>query len=118
MSRDSEQGNTLGENMNDTAASANEITSNIDSVNRQVLLQGRNVKEAQAAIGSINTSVQKLASDIQGQSNSVSRSSAAIEEMVANIRSVTGLWQNRHLMGQPCKNTKKRTPGPSTDPNV
>ena len=88
-----EQGMKLGENMNDTAASANEITANIDSVNRQVQQQGKNVHEAQDAISTINTSVQKLASDIQGQSASVSRSSAAIEEMVANIRSVTGILE-------------------------
>ena len=31
---------------------------------------------------------------------------------------VSGLWQKRQRMGQPCVNTTKRTPGPSTEPKV
>lgn len=88
-----DQGDQLAVNMNDTAASANEITANIDSVNRQVQQQGRNVLEAQGALETINKSVAELSASIQSQSSSVVESSSAIEEMVANIRSVTGILQ-------------------------
>jgi len=89
----SEQGVILGDSMNDTAASANEITANIDSVNKQVQQQGYNVHEAKDALTSINNSVSDLVSNIQSQSSSVVESSSAIEEMVANIRSVTGILE-------------------------
>ncbi|MBP3773543.1 MAG: methyl-accepting chemotaxis protein [Treponema sp.] len=89
----SEQGAALGDSMNDTAASANEITANIDSVNKQVQQQGHNVHEAKDALSSINASVNELVSNIQSQSSSVVESSSAIEEMVANIRSVTGILE-------------------------
>ena len=87
------QGASLADSMNDTAASTNEITANIDSVHRQIQQQSRNVQEAQDALSSISRDVNTLATHIQGQSDSVSRSSAAIEEMVANIRSVTGILE-------------------------
>lgn len=87
------QGSNLGDSMNDTAASANEITANIDSVNKQVQTQGHNVHEAQNALKLINNSVSDLVSNIQSQSSSVVESSSAIEQMVANIRSVTGILE-------------------------
>ena len=86
-----EHGQELGYNMNDTAASANEITSNIESVNRQIQLQGKNVMEAANNMKSITTSVEDLIRTIQSQSSSVIESSSAIEEMVANIKSVTSI---------------------------
>ncbi len=88
-----EQGSELSDNMNDTAASANQITANIDSVNRQIQLQGENVKEATESMASVNNTVQSLVSDIQSQSSCVVQSSSAIEEMVANIKSVTSILQ-------------------------
>ncbi len=87
------QGSTLADNMNDTAAAANEITANIDSVNRQVQQQGKNVNDAKNSLASINASVTTLVNNIQSQSASVVESSSAIEEMVANIRSVTGILE-------------------------
>ena len=89
----SEQGSVLGDSMNDTAASANEITANIDSVNKQVQLQGRTVHDAQSALTTINNTVADLVANIQNQGSSVVESSSAIEEMVANIRSVTGILE-------------------------
>ena len=87
----SEHGRELGDNMNDTAASANEITSNIESVNRQIQLQGTNVLDAANSMQRIHSSVNDLISTIQSQSASVVESSSAIEEMVANIQSVTSI---------------------------
>ena len=31
---------------------------------------------------------------------------------------VSGLWQNLHRSGQPCRNTTMRSPGPSSAPMV
>ncbi len=87
----SEQGVALADNMNDTAAAANEITANIESVKHQILQQSSNVKDAKGALSSINESVASLVSNIQSQSASVVESSSAVEEMVANIRSVTDI---------------------------
>ncbi len=84
-------GQELGDNMNDTAASANEITSNIESVNRQIQMQGQNVMDAASSMQRITTSVDDLMNTIQSQSSSVIESSSAIEEMVANIKSVTSI---------------------------
>ena len=84
-------GETLANNMNDTAAAANEITANIDSVNRQVQQQGENVRESSSSVEEINKTVDALIEDIHLQSSSVIESSSAIEEMVANIRSVTNI---------------------------
>ena len=86
-----EHGQELGDNMNDTAASANEITSNIESVNRQVQMQSSNVQDAASSMQRINSSVNDLIATIQSQSSSVVQSSSAIEEMVANIQSVTAI---------------------------
>ena len=84
---------TLADNMNETAAAANEITANITSVNQQVHLDGETVKETQTSVESINTAVSELIQNIQTQASSVAESSSAVEEMVANIRSVTGILE-------------------------
>ncbi len=86
-------GATLSDNMNDTAAAANEITANIESVNRQIQQQGTNVKQATGSITTINDIVSSLMSNIQKQSNSVAEASSAIEQMVANIKSVTNILE-------------------------
>ena len=84
-------GRLLGDNMADTAASANEITSNIESVNRQIKMQSTNVQDAANSVQKIHSSVNDLIATIQSQSSSVVESSSAIEEMVANIQSVTNI---------------------------
>ena len=87
----SEQGKNLADNMNDTAAAANEITANIESVNKQVQQQGQNVRCSTEDMESINSNVQDLIQNIENQSSSVVEASSAIEEMVANIHSVTNI---------------------------
>ena len=84
-------GMALQDSMSDTAASANQITANIESVNRQIQQQGLEVQDATKSINQINDSVKNLINDIQNQASSVTESSSAIEEMVANIRSVTNV---------------------------
>ena len=89
----SELGQNLTDDMNNTAAAVNEVTSNIESVNRQVQMQGKNVKSANDSIEVITHKVSTLIDNINSQSSSVVQSSAAIEEMVANIRSVTNILE-------------------------
>lgn len=85
------QGAVLAENMNTTAAAANQITANIESVTKQVTQQGANVKDAKNSLTQINQNVTELVESIQSQSASVVESSSAVEEMVANVRSVTAI---------------------------
>ena len=87
------QGRTLSDNMNDTAAAANEIAANIEGVNHQIQQQGSNVREAGESVDQINATVRDLIQNIQTQSANVVESSSAIEQMVANIRSVTGILE-------------------------
>lgn len=82
---------TLTENISDTASAANEITSNIESVNRQIKQQEGSVREANNSVNCITNDVDSLIESINKQTTSVSQSSSAIEEMVANIRSVTDI---------------------------
>ena len=84
---------TLSDNMNETAAAANEITANISSVNQQVKQDSENVRATQSSVESINSAVNSLIQNIQAQASSVSESSSAVEEMVANIRSVTAILE-------------------------
>ena len=84
-------GETLSDSMNDTAAAANEITANIESVKRQVIKQNDNVKESSDSVEKIYDSITDLSDGIKNQSSSVMEASSAIEEMVANIRSVTNI---------------------------
>ena len=86
-------GEILTNNMSDTAAAANEITANIDSVNREVKNQAANVKSADESVKQINQNVKNLIEYIESQSSCVVESSSAIEEMVANIRSVTNILE-------------------------
>lgn len=88
-----ESGTKLADDMNDTAAAANEIKANIDSVNQQVTLQSSSVKKATDSIEMVNSDVQKLMNNIESQSSSVVESSSAVEQMVANIRSVTKILE-------------------------
>lgn len=87
-------GDVLANNMNDTAAAANEITANIESVNKEVQHQADNVKSADASVQKINDNVEKLINSIDSQSSCVVESSSAIEQMVANIRSVTNILKS------------------------
>lgn len=90
-------GITLSYNMNDTAAAANQITSNINSVSHEVLQQSDNVKSADVSVQQINKNVEELIKQIESQSSCVVESSSAIEQMVANIRSVTKILEQNGI---------------------
>ena len=84
---------TLSDDMNETAAAANEITGNITSVNHQIRLDSENVQATQVSVESINKAISSLIQNINAQSASVAESSSAVEQMVANIRSVTSILE-------------------------
>ena len=77
-------------NMNETASSINEISSNIESVDVQTSSQSKSVKATSNAIENVQKRLVALNSSIEVQSASVVASSSSIEEMVANIASITG----------------------------
>jgi methyl-accepting chemotaxis protein len=79
----------LSSNMNETAASINEIGSNIQNVTRETGKQSASVAETGNAMQRITANIAALNTHIEDQSASVIQSSAAVEEMLANIASVT-----------------------------
>ncbi len=79
----------LSSNMNETAASINEIGSNIQNVTQETGKQAASVAETGQAMQRITSNITALNKHIEDQSGSVIQSSAAVEEMLANIASVT-----------------------------
>ncbi|MDR1316622.1 MAG: methyl-accepting chemotaxis protein [Spirochaetales bacterium] len=79
----------LADNMTETAAAINQISSNIESMRSLATKQQNGVSEADAAVDLINTNIASLDKAIEEQAGSVDMSSSAIEEMTANIHSVT-----------------------------
>jgi len=82
-------GNALATNMNQTAAAINEITSNIKSVQKQIMSQSVSVNETHSTMEQVVVNINKLNNHVENQSENVSSASSAIEEMVANTQSVT-----------------------------
>ncbi len=85
----SETGEDLMANSTETASAVNQISSNIESINRRVISQAAGVSETMSTVQQILKNIDSLNSLIENQSASVTESSAAIEEMVSNIGSVT-----------------------------
>ncbi len=79
----------LSSNMNQTAASINEISANIQSLKNQAINQSASVTETNSTMEQITQNIEKLDKHIARQSSSIEQSSSAIEEMLANIASVT-----------------------------
>ena len=83
----------LSANMNETAASVQQIVGNISNVKEQMVNQSSGVEEATATLNEIMANIEKLNANIESQSSGVSQSSAAVQQMVANIKSVTQVLQ-------------------------
>lgn len=79
----------LASNMTETAASVNQISSNIQSIKNQIINQSAGVTETNAIMEQITQNIERLNTHIDEQSASVTQSSSAIEQMLANIASVT-----------------------------
>jgi len=90
----SEIGADLANNMTQTAATVNEITSNIQSIKGRVINQSASVAETNATMDQVVENIKKVNKHVEDQSNNISQASSAIEEMVANINSVTNTLVN------------------------
>ena len=80
---------SLANDMTETAAAMNEITTNIQTIKGRMLNQSASVTETNATMEQITLNINKLNDHVERQSSSVSESSSSIEEMLANIQSVT-----------------------------
>jgi methyl-accepting chemotaxis protein len=83
-------GDDLSANITEMAAAMNEINANIQSMKGEISSQSDEVNASAQSVGHIIQGLANLNDHIEVQAESVSRSSSAIEEMLANIRSVTG----------------------------
>jgi methyl-accepting chemotaxis protein len=82
-------GNKLASNMNETAASMNEITVNVQNIKGRAINQSASVTQTHVTMEQLTSNIKKLDGHVEKQGTHVSQASSAIEEMVANIRSVT-----------------------------
>jgi methyl-accepting chemotaxis protein len=82
-------GSELSNNMTNTAAAMNEISTNIQNINGQVKNQTNSVNETSSTMQDITESIEQLNEHIENQSSNIAHSSSAIEQMIANITSVT-----------------------------
>ncbi|MCL1927523.1 MAG: methyl-accepting chemotaxis protein [Treponema sp.] len=96
-------GNNLASNMDETAATVNQITSNIQSIKGRILNQSASVTETHATMEQVVVNINKLDGLVENQSTHVSRASTAIEEMAANIKSVTSTLANNAVNVQNLK---------------
>jgi methyl-accepting chemotaxis protein len=84
----SDIGSELASNMSVTAASINQITANIKSMQNRTADQAAGVMETGGAMEHIMKNLGALNENISKQAESVTQSSSAIEQMLANIHSV------------------------------
>ena len=84
-----EIGDHLTNSMTETASSVHEISSNIESIKQQALIQANSVSETASTIEEITHTIKGLNGSVESQVASVAMSSSSIEEMVANIKSIT-----------------------------
>jgi len=87
-------GSDLATNMNETAATVNEITSNIQSIKGRIINQSASVSETHATMEQLTANIHKLNEHVEDQSSHVAQASSAIEQMMANIGSVTNTLVN------------------------
>lgn len=83
----------LQNSTDDTIAAITQISSNIQSMDSQVNIQGESVHETAGAVNEIASNIESLNRMIESQSAAVTQASAAVEEMIGNINSVTNSVQ-------------------------
>ncbi|PIE97301.1 MAG: methyl-accepting chemotaxis protein [Treponema sp.] len=96
----SEIGDTLLNNMTETASSINQISANIEGVKGQVLSQSAGVTETSATMEEIIRTIHQLNKSIESQATSVTQSSSSIEEMIANIASIAKMLENGNKLAE------------------
>jgi len=82
-------GHELSVNMDKTAESVDQISSNFDGMKSKMSRQEQSASEADKAVKTIKDSIDSLNKMIEEQSASINTSSTAVEQMTANIHSVT-----------------------------
>lgn len=82
-------GDELAKNMTETASEINQISSRIEGVKQQALIQASSVDNTSKTVDSIIDRIKSQNGSIEIQAASVSESSSAIEEMTSNISSIT-----------------------------
>jgi methyl-accepting chemotaxis protein len=84
----SEIGVDLAKNMNETASTVNQITSNIQSIKGRVINQSASVSETHATMEQIVNNINQLNVHVENQAETISKRSAFIQAMVNSIDSV------------------------------
>lgn len=79
----------------ESLAAVTEMSSNIESITRQIEHLVKNLTTSKSASEVINRSIDKLVSKMDEQSTAVTQSSSAIEEMTASIENITKISQTR-----------------------
>ena len=77
----------------DTIAAITQIITNIQSMDRQVAIQGESVHETAGAVNQIASNIESLNRMIESQSAAVTQASASVEEMIGNVNSVNSSVQ-------------------------
>ncbi len=91
-------GQTLSTNMNETAASVEQINVNVGNVKEQALTQAKSVTETATTIKQVISTIKQLASNIETQTKDVEQSSSSIEQMAANIYYITGILERNNVL--------------------
>ncbi|MGP1602701.1 methyl-accepting chemotaxis protein [Treponema sp.] len=84
-------GEALATNMTETASAVYEISSNIDSVKKQIMNQSQSVIEIGSSIQAMMRTIEKLDTHIDTQTQTVDDSNVFIKQMVSNIQSVASI---------------------------
>jgi methyl-accepting chemotaxis protein len=87
-------GNSLAENMSETAAAVSMINENVQNVKTRCLNQSASANQSYTIMGKFVENIENMNTHIENQSNDISQASSSIEEMVANINSVTATLVN------------------------
>lgn len=77
------------------SASANEITANTESIDRQMSTLDNHLLSSSTAVQTIADSIKSLDEQIQEQMTMVEQSTASVTEMIASIENVTRITENR-----------------------
>ncbi len=84
----------LGQNMMETAASMNQISSNINRLNGQCDVHSASITETDRVISEMQSRAVSLSDMVNEQSSVVTETSAAVEELLSNIKSVSKILNN------------------------
>ncbi|NBC28944.1 MAG: HAMP domain-containing protein, partial [Spirochaetes bacterium] len=85
----------LSSGTSESAASLNQITSNIESIGTRFETLNENVSRSSKAIERIDQELRSLTGDIDGQADAITQSASSIEEMNASIQSIRQVSSER-----------------------